>query len=225
MPPYTTERDWIAALQANDPAAYEALVEAFAEPIYRLAYRIVHSPEDAEDVLQETFLKAYLHIHKFQGRSGLKTWLYRIATHEALAVLRRRKRKIDAATVPIEMDSNPEEERPLAAEQMADTHATSPEDWALAHETEACVMRAVERLSPPLRAALVLHLFEGLPLPEVAEALGISHGAAKVRVHRARQRLRQTLTPCLEETPSAAASTQSQAPAFGAATPRAQRKG
>ncbi len=205
MPPYATEAEWIAALRANEPAAYEALVETFAEPIYRLAYRIVRDPADAEDVLQETFLRVYLHIHEFQGRSGLKTWLYRIATHQALAVLRRRQRKVDAATTYLEDTADSDDENLPAAERWADPDAPSPEAWALAHETEDCVRRAVERLSPPLRAAAALHLFEGLSLPEVAAALDISHSAAKVRVHRARQALRQALAPCLgDRSPSTA---------------------
>jgi len=206
MPRYATDAEWIAALQTGDPTAYEELVETFAEPIYRLAYRIVQDPADAEDVLQETFLRVYLHIGEFQGRSGLKTWLYRIATHQALAVLRRRQRKLDAATTTLDDDEEDgSDDGPLTAERLADPDAASPEDWALAHETEECVLRAVERLSPPLRAALVLHLFEGLSLPEVATALEISHSAAKVRVHRARQALRQALAPCLEGTPPVAA--------------------
>ena len=202
MNPYPTEAAWIAALQANDPLAYEALVETFAEPIYRLAYRMVHDPADAEDILQETFLQAYLHIGDFRGQAGLKTWLYRIATRQALALLRRRQRKIDAATTSLESATD---DQPAWEERLADEHTPSPERWALAHETEDCVRQAIEGLSPPLRAALVLHFFEGLPLPQVAAALDISHSAAKVRVHRARRALQQALQPCVGEPASAPA--------------------
>lgn len=196
MAPYATEAEWIAALQANEAAAYEALVETFAEPVYRLAYRIVRNAADAEDVMQETFLRVYLHIGDFRGSTGLKSWLYRIATRQALAVLRRRQRKLEAATT-VALDAEDDAEDAAWHERVADPAAWSPEAWAVAHETEACVRQAVEALPPTLRAALALHLFEDLPLTEVAAALEISHSAAKVRVHRARRALREALAPCL----------------------------
>ncbi len=209
MAPYPSEAAWIAALQANEPAAYEALVETFADPVYRLAYRMVQDPADAEDVLQETFLRVYLHIRDFRGDAGLKTWLYRIATRQALALLRRRQRKIEAATTSWdEVASDDEEEAIPAEERLAVAQEPSPETWVLAHETEDCVQQALATLSPTLRAALTLYLFENLTPTEIAAALEISPSAAKVRIHRARKALQQALAPCLHVSASAEKPTQ-----------------
>src|SRR5512139_788012 len=101
----------LQALQARDRAEFARLVEAYSALIYRLAYKILGSQQDAEDVLQETFIKAFRYLDGFDGRASLSTWLYRIATNEALMVIRRRK--APAVSIEEPLDSGEEEQEPL----------------------------------------------------------------------------------------------------------------
>ncbi len=185
--PYNDETELIKALQRGEAAAYEQLIEQYADIVYRTAYRLLQNPHDAEDAMQETFLAAYLRVNEFEGKARLSSWLYRIVTNKALDILRKRSRKTDAATDSIEDLSED------AAELLADQEAVLPEDWAERRETAALIREGLEGLSPSLRAAFVLFEMEGLSMDEVASALNISTSAAKVRVHRARRALRDYL--------------------------------
>jgi len=184
---YPNEAELIKALRAGEAAAYEQLIEQYAEVVYRTAYRLLQNPHDAEDAMQETFLTVYLRINEFEGKARLSSWLYRIVTNKALDILRKRSRKTDAATDSIDDLSED------AAELLADQAAVLPEDWAERRETAALIREGLESLSPSLRAAFVLFEMEGLSMDEVASALNISTSAAKVRVHRARRALRDYL--------------------------------
>ncbi len=184
---YPNEAELIKALRAGEAAAYEQLIEQYAEVVYRTAYRLLQNPHDAEDAMQETFLMVYLRINEFEGKARLSSWLYRIVTNKALDILRKRSRKTDAATDSIDDLSED------AAELLADQAVVLPEDWAERRETAALIREGLESLSPSLRAAFVLFEMEGLSMDEVASALNISTSAAKVRVHRARRALRDYL--------------------------------
>ncbi len=185
--PYPDEAQLLAGLQANDPQAYEQLIEQYADAVYRVAYRLLQNPQDAEDAMQEAFLTVYLRVGEFRGQAKLSSWLYRIVTNKALDLLRRRGRKTDAATAALEdLGEDALERLPSAQEGL-------PEDWLERQEVLALIEQGLASLSPKLRAAFVLFEMEGLSMQETAEALGISLSTAKVRVHRARQMLRDYL--------------------------------
>jgi RNA polymerase sigma-70 factor (ECF subfamily) len=176
------------ALRSGDRAEFALLVEAYYEMIYRLAIKMVNNPQDAEDILQETFIKAYRHLNNFDGRSSLSTWLYRIATNEALMFLRRQKP--DMVSVDESLDTGEGEVEPL---QIIDW-SSLPEEELMSVEAQVYLDKAVGKLSPSLRVVFVLRDIQGLSTRETAEVLDISETAVKTRLSRARLQLREELT-------------------------------
>jgi len=176
------------ALRSGDRAEFALLVEAYYEMIYRLAIKMVNNPQDAEDILQETFIKAYRHLKNFDGRSSLSTWLYRIATNEALMFLRRQKP--DTVSVDESLDTGEGEIEPL---QIIDW-SSLPEEELMSAEAQVYLDKAVDKLSPSLRVVFVLRDIQGLSTRETAEVLDISETAVKTRLSRARLQLREELT-------------------------------
>lgn len=177
----------ISALRAGDHAEFARLVDAFSPKIYRLLTKMLGSDTDAEDALQETFLKALRAIHSFEERSTLSTWLYRIAVNEALMAIRRRKPEIGLSE---EVD-NENEGIPHPVE-LTDW-CCLPEDELVSNEGRKQLSRAVQMLSPNLRAVFILRDLEGLNVRETADALGINEGVVKTRLLRARLKLREEL--------------------------------
>lgn len=178
----------IEALRAGDRAEFSRLVEAYSAYIYRLALKILNNKQDAEDVLQESFLKAYRHLKNFDGRSKVSTWLYRIATNEALMILRRRKPGIFSIEDP--WDGADEEQEPL---QIIDW-CCLPEKELMSNEVRKYLDEAIDQLSHSLRVVFLLRDVENLSTAETADILGLSETAVKTRLSRARMRLRQELT-------------------------------
>ncbi len=178
----------LEALRTGDRAEFARLVETYSGVIYRLAVKMLEDPQDAEDVLQETFLKAYRSLPNFDGRSSLSTWLYRIATNEALMLLRRRKRVTVSIEEPLEGEE--QEQEPM---QIVDW-CCMPEGELMSAEARAHMDKAVEALSPALRAVFVLRDIEGLSTQETGEVLNLSEMAVKTRLSRARLRLRELLS-------------------------------
>lgn len=178
----------ISRLQAGDQAAYAQLVEENAGRIYRLALRMVGNEVDAEDVLQETFLSAFKSIDKFEARSSLSTWLYRIATNAALMKLRRKEPVQVSVDEPLEND-----EGDLIPRQFFD-FCCLPEEDLLRSEAREEMARAVEELPVTLRSVFVLRDIEGLSTEETADALDLSISAVKSRLMRARLKLRDRLS-------------------------------
>ena len=176
------------ALRSGDRAEFALLVEAYYEMIYRLAIKMVNNPQDAEDILQEAFIKAYRHLKNFDGRSSLSTWLYRIATNEALMFLRRQKP--DTVSVDESLDTGEGEIEPL---QIIDW-SSLPEEELMSAEAQVYLDKAVDKLSPSLRVVFVLRDIQGLATRETAEVLDISETAVKTRLSRARLQLREELT-------------------------------
>jgi len=175
-------------LRAGDKVEFARLVDRYSGVIYRLASKMVENPQDAEDVLQETFIKALRGLAHFDGRSRLSTWLYRIATNESLMLLRRNKR----ATVSIEepVESEETEQEPM---QIVD-FCCMPEEELMSTEARAVMDKMVDTLSLNLRSVFLLRDIEGLSTQETAEALGLSEVAVKTRLSRARLRLRELLS-------------------------------
>ena len=172
----------VDAARGGDRSAFEALVRATSAETYTLAFRLTGNDEDARDVVQETYLRAYKGIGKFRGDSAFSTWLYRITANCAANQLGKRKRH---------RHDDLDDEAPVAD--------SSPDRDPLAR-AEASNLRdrlagALEELPPKLRAVVVLRDVYDLPHEAIAAELGISESAAKVRLHRARRALRERLFP------------------------------
>lgn len=174
--------------KAGDAAAFTALVNQYERKIYRLAKHITQNDEDAEDVLQDTFLKAYEHLDGFQGNSKFYTWIVRIAVNEALMKLRKRK---GDRTVPLDEPVDTGEE--MVAREIA-VWDDNPEERYSREEMQEILDRAVDSLKPDFRTVFILRDIEELSTEEAAEALGISVPAVKSRLLRARLALREKLT-------------------------------
>jgi RNA polymerase sigma-70 factor, ECF subfamily len=179
----------LQALQAGDKAEFARLVDLYSNQIYRLAIKILGDPHDAEDVLQETFIKAYRSLPSFEGRSSISTWLYRIAANEALMVVRRRKPEINMLSS--DGDSDEDEVSPPA--QIVDW-CCLPENELLSSEAKIFLDQAVEKLSTNLRMVFILRDIQGLSIRETADVLKISEMAVKTRLLRARLQLREELS-------------------------------
>lgn len=182
------EKFSLEALRAGDRAEFARLVEAYSGVIYRLAVKMLENDQDAEDVLQETFIKAYRNLAGFDGRSSLSTWLYRIATNEALMLLRRRKQTPLSIDEPVETDEGAQE--PV---QIIDW-CCMPEEELLSAEARRYLDGAIDKLPHSLRVVFLLRDIEGLSTQETAEVLNLSEMAVKTRLSRARLRLRELLT-------------------------------
>jgi RNA polymerase sigma-70 factor (ECF subfamily) len=171
----------VARAKAGDREAFRALVERHSRNVFRLAFRMTGNEEDAEDVVQETFLKAYRNLPRFAGQSEFSTWLHRIAANCAVDSLRRRV-------------SRQMQERPLEASALeAAATDPTPERTLSGSEIHQRVALSLEGLSAMERAAFVLRHFEGRTIAEIGKTLGVRSGAAKNCVFRAVAKLRRDL--------------------------------
>ena len=181
------ESELVTRARAGEMSAFNDLVRKYERKIYRLAKNITQNDEDAEDVLQETFLKAYEHLDSFQGNSKFYTWLVRIGVNEALMKLR--KRKTDR-TVPLDEPVDTGEETVVREIAVWD----DPEQKFSRDELGRILTEAVDGLKPAFRTVFVLRDIEELSTEETAQALNISVPAVKSRLLRARLQLREKLT-------------------------------
>lgn len=177
----------IELLKKQDREAFAQLVELTSAPIYRLALRMLNDEQDAEDVLQETFIKAYQALPGFEGRSSLKTWLFRIATNEALMLLRKRKPQQTM------MEIDREDEAVEEPKEIVDW-CCIPEPELMTLETRKKLEEAASHLSEGLRAVFLLRDVEGLSGEETAAILNVSVDVVKTRLLRARLKLREELS-------------------------------
>ena len=182
------EANVVAQARAGDTGAFNELAERYHRNIFRLAQNITQNREDAEDVLQETFLKAYQHLPEFQGNSKFYTWIVRIAVNEALMKLR--KRKWDK-TVWLDEPLNVGDE--TVAREIA-IWDDNPEERYSKAELSEILDKAVNSLAPSYRTVFALRDVEGLSTEETAQALDLSISAVKSRLLRARLQLRDKLT-------------------------------
>ncbi len=178
----------LEALRSGDRAEFARLVDAFSGPIYRLGLRMLGNPQDAEDVLQSTFLNALTHLSGFEGRSKLATWLYRIAANEALMAIRRKRPEVD-----LEQASGGEAQPVSLPAQFVDW-SDLPEEQLLSQEGRQALDRAIQDLPELLRLVFVLRDVEGLSIRDTAQALGLSETNVKTRLLRARLKLRESLS-------------------------------
>lgn len=179
--------DEIAINEARrgDCDAFRVLVERHARAVHRLAFRMTGNEIDAEDMVQETFLKAWKQIAKFDGRASFGTWLHRICTNCSLDHLRARQRKQELRPTEQREDMDPFEN--LAAE------SPSPERLALSSQVASMLIPALDALTAMERTAFVMRHYEGMGIEEIAAVLGVQSGAAKHSVFRAVQKLRRSL--------------------------------
>ena len=169
----------LAACRNGDPGAFEEVVRRTYRQVYTQALRIVGDRQEAEDVAQETYLRVFRGLAGFRGDAQFETWLYRIVANAALTHLRRRRRFGELMTDPAD-------------------EALEPADAGGAPETVAdrdALAGAMASLSPALRAVVVLKDVYGLSCQEIGDQLGVSEGAVKVRLHRARRGLKELLFP------------------------------
>ncbi|NJN67430.1 MAG: sigma-70 family RNA polymerase sigma factor [Chloroflexaceae bacterium] len=185
---YDSEEEMLRALRHGDPDACTCLVKRFASLVYAQAMRLLTDPDEAESVLQLTFFKACDKIRAFDGRSGLGTWLYRIATNEALMELRRQR------VVTTSLDAVEETLQASELPQNRGSWMVDPSQAALNSELRDYLHMALVALPESLRVVFVLREVQGLSTAETARRLGLKENAVKVRLHRARLRLRELLT-------------------------------
>jgi len=176
----------VAAAKSGDAAAFEELVNRYEKKIFRLTMNITRHHEDAEDAMQDAFMKAYSHLSNFQEDSRFYTWLVRIAANEALMRLRKRRPNQFSLDDPIEGDDD------LIPREIEDW-GPSPEQRYAQSEMQEILNHVIDQLAPDFRVVFLLRDVEGLSTEETAEAVGISVPAVKSRLLRARLKLRQKL--------------------------------
>lgn len=181
----------VEALRRGDPQAMEQLVETYADRVYRLTLRITSSKEDAEEATQDALWTAGRKINTFKGDSAFGSWLYRIAANTGYMKLRARKAK--AREIALDDVLPALDDKGLHFEPM-DDWSPRVDEQALNGELREVLDTAIAELPADYRTALVLHDVEGMPNPDVAEALGISLPAVKSRIHRSRLYLRKRLS-------------------------------
>ena len=182
-----TDQALVTKARAGDADAYRVLVERHSRSLFRLAFRMTGNEQDAEDVVQESFLRAYRQIGKFDERASFGTWLYRIAVNCSLDLCRSRKRRSEQMA-----PADPEMDDPILSLPSNDP---TPDRMAMSSEVRERVAAAMNELSASERTAFVLRHFEGMCIEEVSRVLGCQPGAAKHSVFRAVQKLRRALEP------------------------------
>jgi RNA polymerase sigma factor (sigma-70 family) len=183
------EQQLVAAVKSGDASAFETLVKRHERKIFALAFRYTRVREDAEDVVQETFQKAFIHFHKFEGKSSFSTWATRIAINQALMLLRRRR-----ALSEVTIDDSSSHEETTPASELADA-GPDPETTYVQKEEAQILSAAMRRLRPGMRGAIELCDLRELSNLEAAARLGVSVGTVKARVFHARRKLGETLRP------------------------------
>jgi RNA polymerase sigma-70 factor (ECF subfamily) len=173
---------------------FARLSEQYREQLFRLAHRITRTPQDAEDAVQDTLLRAFVHMGDFEGRSSFGTWLTRITINSALMILRRKRTSLEFA-IGRNNDSGGDD----LCYEITD-HAPSPETRYAQTEEQRILRTAIQRLRPNLRVVVQIYL-QGRSLRETAEALGISLTAAKGRLFHAKKALRRSLITKLADLP------------------------
>jgi RNA polymerase sigma-70 factor (ECF subfamily) len=192
------EAELLARLRAGDPEAYRSFVELNSVNVYNVALKLLGDEQEAEDVLQETFLSALEALDRFEGRSKLSTWLYRIAYNASLMRLRKRKQMTAfSLDQSLEQDDEDPALQPIS-HHLVDWSAV-PDDQLLTAEAREEMDRAISELPETLRSAFVLRDIQGLSGAETADVLGITVQAVKSRLHRARLQLRERLSAYFTE--------------------------
>lgn len=189
---HVDEKQLIAKAKNGDRAALSQLVNTYSERIYNLALRILRNREEAEDILQETFLTVIEKLHTFDGRSSFFTWIYRIATNASLMLLRKKKMVFQ------QINDDPDFQGSIESRVFVDW-TQDPSLNMMDSETKRKIDEAINKLSDIYRSVFILRDIEGLSIKETAEILSITEENVKIRLRRARQFLRDELSGYFEE--------------------------
>jgi RNA polymerase sigma-70 factor (ECF subfamily) len=185
-----SDSSWVAAAKYGDTRAFEELVFRYERRVLAIAQRITNNREDAEDVAQESFHKAFLHLDTFQEKARFSTWLTRIVINESFMLLRRRDRVLEI--LPESENDEPESGSTAFVDQ-----GPSPEESCWRRERTELLTAAINRLRPTIRRTMLLRDIEERSVEETAEILGTSISAVKARLFNGRRRLRETVNPAL----------------------------
>jgi RNA polymerase sigma-70 factor (ECF subfamily) len=194
---YDDEAALLAGLRLKERMACTCLLKRYAPRLYRLALQVTGETDEAEDVLQESFIRACERIDDFEGRSGLGTWLHRIVLNAALMRLRRKQQSV--VSLDEQATGNESFSANMSLGEALSDETAGPGDNVLSLELREMINQALRELPESLRVAFVLRDIEGLSTREAATMLGISEPALKVRLHRARLALRSTLAPYIDQ--------------------------
>jgi len=196
----------VERLKQGEDEAFEELLSTYQDPVYNLVYRLINQEVDAPDVVQEIFVKVYRNLSQFQGKSTLKTWIYRIAVNEAYNhrrwFSRHKKQEVGLAA---------NDDNSIGLVDLIPDRCRSPFDLTSDHETRALIEEALLKINPVFRSAVVLRDIEDLSYEEIAEVLQISLGTVKSRIMRGRESLRVELETMLKPAQSFGWSTQTAA--------------
>lgn len=179
---------------AGDKRAFDVLIRRYQDRIFNFSLRFTANPSDAEDIVQETFLKAYRGIDRFRGDAKFSTWLFQIAKNLCINKFHRGRRRMEHRQVSIH--ESEQDDRPLL---QLESDAASPQDMAISAETQSQLEAAIAELDPHYRAALILRDVEDLDYAEIAGILDVPVGTVKSRIHRARTELQKKLQTLLED--------------------------
>lgn len=175
-------KNLVAAARSGSSAAFAELRQIYARRVYRKLLTMTKNREDAEDALQDTFLRAYLALHTFEERSSFYTWVTRIAMNSALMILRKRRIRSE-----VSFDS-PGQGEEISSFEFKDA-GPSPEHICVHRQSYACMLRSIWKLQPRLRQVIEMQMIDNYSIREIAQTLGISEAAVKSRLSRARARL------------------------------------
>ena len=178
MEPQGDELGWIEAAQRGDHEAFARLVEAYKQPIYNIAYRMLGNASEAEDVAQEVFLRAYLKLATYDRERKFSTWLLSIASNYCIDVLRRRRAQL------VTLDD---------AEFAIPSREPGPEELAVEGEQREAVAQAIDALAPAYRLPAVLRYYYDLPYEEIEQITGLTEATVKTRLYRARRMIKDFL--------------------------------
>ena len=181
----------VGKARAGSLPAFQSLVEQHSRDVFRLAFRITGNEMDAEDAVQETFIKAYQRLESFDGRSSFSTWLYRVTANTSIDVLRRRRRHSSRST---SLDDD------IAQNLEPATHDPAPDRLVYSGEVKERIHAALDEMTELERTAFVMRHFENSSLAEISRALGLRASAAKQAVFRAVKKVRKTLEPVVRAT-------------------------
>lgn len=193
------EASIVAELKAGSEPAYAWLITHYHQPVYSLVYRVVNDPADAADTTQEVFLKVFRGIKRFNEQSSLKTWIYRIAVHEACnrkRWWRRHKSREVALEAPVNEQS---EHAAYSGEESLEDGSPSPFEQLATLEMRERVEQELRRIAEPFRTTVILRDIEELSYEEIAEVMQVSLGTVKSRLTRGRAALKERLAKCLDE--------------------------
>jgi RNA polymerase sigma-70 factor (ECF subfamily) len=186
----SAEAEFIERLKRGEAAAFEELVTERSGEIYGLLFRLTENSEEARDLTQETFLRAFQSIGRFRGEADLRTWIYRIAINQARNRWRWWRRRRRDSTVSLDATQGQSNQTLIAT--LAES-SENPEQQTLAHERELALRSALQKVSRAYRETVILRDIEGFTYEEIATTLGINVGTVKSRLARGRQELRRKL--------------------------------